>query len=104
MTLQVAQRGRKADLLRTATLNAQQALLLHKTRRTSDYTARTKALTDLQVALDANPKASEFFATLSGRNRYAILFRIQNAKTPATRRRRIEEFIGMLNRGETIHP
>ncbi len=59
---------------------------------------------DLQVALDANPKASEFFATLSGRNRYAILFRIQNAKTPATRRRRIEEFIGMLNRGETIHP
>ncbi|VVD73690.1 bacteriocin-protection protein [Pandoraea cepalis] len=59
---------------------------------------------DLQVALDANPKAGEFFATLSGRNRYAILFRIQNAKTSATRGRRIEEFIGMLNRGETIHP
>jgi len=51
VSLQVAQRGRKADLMRTATLNAQQALLLHKTRRTSDYTARTKALTDLQVAL-----------------------------------------------------
>lgn len=52
VSIQVAQRGAKADLLRTATINAQQALMLHKTRRTSDYTARTKALTDLQVALD----------------------------------------------------
>lgn len=51
VTLQVAQRGRKAELLRTATLNAQQALVLHKTRRTSDYVARTQALTDLQEAL-----------------------------------------------------
>jgi excinuclease ABC subunit C len=52
VTIQVAQRGRKADLLRTATLNAQQALMLHKTRRTSDYVARSQALTDLQEALD----------------------------------------------------
>ena len=59
---------------------------------------------DLQAALDANPKARAFFATLNGRNRYAILFRIQNAKKPATRARKIEEFIGMLSRGETIHP
>lgn len=59
---------------------------------------------DLQVALDANPKASAFFATLNSRNRYAILFRIQNAKKPETRARKIEEFIGMLKRGETIHP
>ncbi|ALJ20756.1 excinuclease ABC subunit UvrC [Microbacterium sp. No. 7] len=51
VTVQVAQRGAKAELMRTATVNAQQALLLHKTRRTSDYTARTKALTDLQEAL-----------------------------------------------------
>ncbi len=51
VTLQVAQRGQKADLMRTATVNAQHALMLHKTRRTSDYTARTKALTDLQEAL-----------------------------------------------------
>ena len=47
----VAQRGQRAELLRTATLNAQQALLRHKTRRTSDYTARTQALNDLQEAL-----------------------------------------------------
>ncbi|MEW2460264.1 excinuclease ABC subunit UvrC [Microbacterium sp. K41] len=47
----VAHRGQRADLMRTATLNAQQALIRHKTRRTSDYVARTQALTDLQEAL-----------------------------------------------------
>ncbi|GAA5030461.1 excinuclease ABC subunit UvrC [Microbacterium fluvii] len=51
VTVQVAQRGRKAELMKTATLNAQQALMLHKTRRTSDYVARSQALTDLQEAL-----------------------------------------------------
>ena len=59
---------------------------------------------DLQAALDANPKARAFFSTLKSRNRYAILFRIQNAKKPETRARKIEEFIGMLSRGETFHP
>jgi len=49
--IQVAQRGRKAELMKTASLNAQQALMLHKTRRTSDYVARSQALTDLQEAL-----------------------------------------------------
>lgn len=47
----VAQRGQRAEIMRTATLNAQQALLRHKTRRSSDYVARTRALTDLQEAL-----------------------------------------------------
>jgi uncharacterized protein YdeI (YjbR/CyaY-like superfamily) len=59
---------------------------------------------DLQVALDANPEAGKFFATLNSRNRYAILFRVQNAKRPETRARKIEEFVGMLNRGETFYP
>lgn len=59
---------------------------------------------DLQAALDANPKAKQFFSTLNSRNRYAILFRIQNAKRPETRARKIGEFIDMLNRGETFHP
>lgn len=72
VTVQVAQRGRKADLMRTATLNAQQALMLHKTRRTSDYTARTKALTDLQLALgmDEAPLRIECYdvSHLSGTN------------------------------------
>lgn len=72
VSLQIAQRGRKADLMRTATLNAQQALMLHKTRRTSDYTARTKALTDLQIALgmDEAPLRIECYdvSHLSGTN------------------------------------
>lgn len=72
VSVQVAQRGRKADLMRTAALNAQQALVLHKTRRTSDYTARTKALTDLQVALglDEAPLRIECYdvSHLSGTN------------------------------------
>jgi uncharacterized protein YdeI (YjbR/CyaY-like superfamily) len=69
------------------------------------YTSASNSVVpdDLQAALDVNPKASAFFATLSARNRYSILFRIQNAKKPATRARKIEEFIDMLNRGETLH-
>ena len=51
VSIQVAQRGRKAELMKTANLNAQQALILHKTRCSSDYVARTQALTDLQEAL-----------------------------------------------------
>ncbi|GEB93866.1 excinuclease ABC subunit UvrC [Microbacterium lacticum] len=72
VSIQVAQRGAKADLLRTATINAQQALMLHKTRRTSDYTSRTKALTDLQLAigLDEAPLRIECYdvSHLSGTN------------------------------------
>ncbi|WP_105565112.1 excinuclease ABC subunit UvrC [Microbacterium halophytorum] len=49
--LAVAQRGQRAELLRTATLNAQQALIRHKTRRGSDYASRTQALAELQDAL-----------------------------------------------------
>lgn len=70
------------------------------------YTSASNSVVpdDLQAALDANPKASAFFTTLNGRNRYAILFRVQNAKTPATRGRKIAEFVSMLNRGETFYP
>ena len=59
---------------------------------------------DLQAALDANERADAFFKTLSGANRYALLFRIQTAKKPETRARRIQEFIAMLERGEKLYP
>ncbi|MBN9202502.1 MAG: excinuclease ABC subunit C [Microbacterium sp. SCN 70-18] len=72
VSIQVAQRGGKADLMKTATLNAQQALMVHKTRRTSDYVARTRALTDLQEALglEEAPLRIECFdvSHLSGTN------------------------------------
>ena len=58
---------------------------------------------DLQNALDANPKAAEFFATLSGSNRYAILYRLEDAKKPETRARRLDKFVGMLERGEKLY-
>ncbi len=58
---------------------------------------------DLQNALDANPKAAAFFATLTGANRYAVLYRIGAVKKAETRARKIGEFVCMLERGETIH-
>jgi uncharacterized protein YdeI (YjbR/CyaY-like superfamily) len=58
---------------------------------------------DLVVALDANPDAAAFFATLTGANRYAILYRIGAVKTPEARARKIAQFIAMLERGETLH-
>ncbi len=58
---------------------------------------------DFQAALDKNKKAKAFFATLNSVNRYAILFRIYNAKKPETRAKRIQQFVGMLERGEKIH-
>lgn len=67
--------------------------------------ARTSTVPDdLQQALDANPQAQAFFATLHSKNRFAILFRIQNVKKAETRTRKITEFIQMLSNGEKLHP
>ncbi len=65
--------------------------------------ARAEVPDDLRAALDANSKARAFFATLTGANRYAILYRIGAVKRPETRARKIAEFVAMLERGETIH-
>jgi uncharacterized protein YdeI (YjbR/CyaY-like superfamily) len=59
---------------------------------------------DLAAALDARPGAREMFQSLNGRNRYAVLYRIETAKRAETRNRRIEQFVAMLERGETIYP
>jgi uncharacterized protein YdeI (YjbR/CyaY-like superfamily) len=59
---------------------------------------------DLEAALAAEPRAREMFGRLSRQNRYAILYRIGNAKRPETRERRIKQFVEMLTRGETLHP
>jgi len=58
---------------------------------------------DLKTALDAVPAARAFFDALTGANRYAILYRVQTAKKPETRAARIEKFVGMCARGETVH-
>lgn len=59
---------------------------------------------DFQAALDNNKKAKAFFATLNSVNRYAILFRIHNAKRSQTRARRIQQFVEMLERGGKVYP
>jgi uncharacterized protein YdeI (YjbR/CyaY-like superfamily) len=59
---------------------------------------------DLQRELAKSDRAREFFATLDSRNRYAILHRIQDAKRPETRARRIAKYVAMLNEGKKIYP
>lgn len=69
-----------------------------------DSVSQAKVPPELQAALDASPAAQAFFATLDSRNRYAILHRLQTAKKPETRARRLEQFVQMLARGEKLHP
>jgi uncharacterized protein YdeI (YjbR/CyaY-like superfamily) len=59
---------------------------------------------DLQRELDANPRAREFFAGLDSRNRYAILYRLQDAKRPETRSRRLADFVAMLAEHRKPYP
>jgi uncharacterized protein YdeI (YjbR/CyaY-like superfamily) len=69
--------------------------------------ARQSAATpdpDLQAALDAEPSARELYESLDSANRYSVLYRVHQAKTPQKRAAKIAELVTMLARGETIHP
>ena len=59
---------------------------------------------DLQAALDQDPEAAIFFATLDSRNRYAILYRIADAKKAATREARIEKYVTLCRENKLLHP
>jgi uncharacterized protein YdeI (YjbR/CyaY-like superfamily) len=59
---------------------------------------------DLAAALIAQPRAQAMFEILTSQNRYAILFRISDAKLPATRARRVNQFVAMLARGDSVYP
>ncbi|MDP9120478.1 MAG: YdeI/OmpD-associated family protein [Acidobacteriota bacterium] len=59
---------------------------------------------DLRRELDENDRAREFFASLDSANRYAILYRLEDAKRPETRARRLRKFVAMLEEGRKIHP
>ncbi|MDR3634969.1 MAG: YdeI/OmpD-associated family protein, partial [Isosphaeraceae bacterium] len=72
----------------TAPLSLEQLRLLHRH----------------SAALAARPAALQFYRTLNSANRYAILYRIQDAKRPETRAARIAKFAAMLDRGEKIYP
>jgi uncharacterized protein YdeI (YjbR/CyaY-like superfamily) len=59
---------------------------------------------DLQAAINAEPKARAMLEKLSAQNRFALAFRIHNMKTATGRKKKIETFVEMLKRGETIYP
>ena len=69
-----------------------------------DPPSRAEAPEDLQRALARNRAARRFFEALDRTNRYAILWRLQTAKRPETRARRLETFVQMLAEGRKIHP
>jgi uncharacterized protein YdeI (YjbR/CyaY-like superfamily) len=70
------------------------------------YAGQRKAApdADLIAALDAAPAARRLFDGLDAANRYAVLYRVHQAKTPEKRAAKIVELVEMLDRGETIHP
>ena len=102
-------RKRALELISTGRMQSSGQLEIDKAmadgRWEAAYAPASKAAVppDLQTALDANPKAAAFFATLTGANRYAILYRIGAVKKAETRARKIREFVGMLECGETVH-
>ena len=69
-----------------------------------DGSARMDFPADLLAAIEAEPKALELFETLTAQNRYSLAFRLHHLKTPAGRQKKIDGFVEMLARGETIHP
>ncbi len=75
-------------------------------RWTSAYDSPSKATIpeDFLAALHKNKKATAFFESLNKANRYAIAYRLQTAKKPETRQRRMELILAMLARGEAFHP
>ena len=69
-----------------------------------DSPANAKVPDDLAKALAKSAKARKFFEGLNSQNRYAILYRLQDAKKPETRARRLEKFVEMLKKGEKLYP
>jgi len=59
---------------------------------------------DLLAAINAEPKANKMLQQLNAQNRFALAFRVHNMKTDAGRSKKIETFVQMLKRGETIYP
>ena len=69
-----------------------------------DSPSKIQPTPELLAALEASPKAKALFEELDSQNRYAILYRVHDAKRPETRTRRIARFVEMLSRGETPYP
>ena len=101
---QHAERLIKAGRMRTAG-QAQIDAAKKDGRWTAAYDSPSKATfpTDFLTALRRNKKAQAFFESLNKANRYAIAYRLQTAKKPETKQRRVEMILAMLARGEAFH-
>ena len=69
-----------------------------------DGAAAARVPEDLLAAIAAVPEAQAMFDVLTAANRYSLIHRLGAIKRDETRRLRIEQFVGMLARHETIHP
>lgn len=102
-------RKRAAELLEAGQMRPRGIAQIEAARRDGRWEAayapasKAEVPPDLQAALDQSPDAAAFFATLTGANRYAILYRIGAVKKPETRARKIAQFIAMLERHDTVH-
>jgi uncharacterized protein YdeI (YjbR/CyaY-like superfamily) len=102
-------RARAAELLEAGRMRPPGLVQIEAARADGRWDAayapasKAEVPADLQAALDRSPEAAAFFATLSGANRYAILYRIGAVKKAETRARKIASFIAMLERHETVH-
>jgi hypothetical protein len=90
-----------AELSRTSVDRFVENALAQVLARWDDEFPLPEPPADVRRALDADPEAAAFFATVSRRNHHAILGRIEEAKRPATRVRRIEQAVAMLRQGKT---
>ncbi len=103
-------REKAESLIQAGKMNAAGLLAIEKAKQDGRWEAAYDSQSNasvpdgFQAELNRHPKANEFFATLNSANRYAILFRIHTAKKVETRARRIQQFIEMLERNETIQP
>jgi len=102
-------RARAQELIEAGRMRAQGMAQIEGARADGRWDAayapasKAQVPRDFQAALDKSPEAAAFFSTLTGANRYAILYRIEAAKKPETRARKIATFIAMLERRETVH-
>ena len=103
-------RAKAEELIKSGRMKPAGLAAIERARQTGQWAAaydshRTATVPDdFQAELDQNAEARAFFKTLDSANRYAILFRLQTARKPETRARRIKQFIQMLENHEKIHP
>jgi uncharacterized protein YdeI (YjbR/CyaY-like superfamily) len=103
-------RGRAEALIASGAMNPPGLVEVERARadgrwtRAYDSPRTAQVPSDLASALARNSRARAFFDALDGANRYAILWRVQTAKKPETRARRIEQFVALCASGKTLHP